>query len=214
MSTTPMRLSPSGPVITNEQGAPLSFGPGARVRLTETVSTMEGSTAIPECPQVISAEGFGSSNAITLVLDTPNSQLRYRANMSLDLASRSTLGGGLVVLYLDTSVDAGANFTNQVKNSHQINTGINASESLTPPEARQAQIWMPLISGNSLGVSANANSPSPSLQLRARAQLISGASGIVEVFSHSSEAGDGFGDCSEAVTGMNGTIHLELEECF
>jgi hypothetical protein len=175
---------------------------------------MEGTRAIPECPNVISADGFGSNSAITLVLDSPNPQLRYRANMSLDLASRSTLGGGLVILYLDTSVDAGANFTNQVKNSHQINTGINASGSDTPPEARQAQIWMPLIAGSSLGVSSSSNSPSPSLQLRARAQLISGVSGIVEVFSHSSENGDGFGDCSDVVTGLNGTIHLELEECF
>lgn len=233
MTTSPIRLSPSGPVITNENGAPLTFGPGARVRLTELCSTMTGTTDVPQCPEVISANGFGDSTALTLTLDAPNEKFRYRANLSLDLVSSATAAGGIVVLYLDTSVDNGQTFTNRVANSHQIGTGINSIDPGHPAEGRQIEIWMPLTGGSSLGV--DNSSPPASLQIRAQAQLVYGASGTVKVFSNASEpataavtAGTTANakgkegkaaqpqplECSQQVSGLNGTIHMELEECF
>jgi hypothetical protein len=168
---------------------------------------MTGTLDVPECPALICADGFGRTDAITLTLEAPNQAYNYRANLSLELRSQATSGGGIVVLYLDVSADGGANFTNRAKNSHQIGNGMGELI-----EGRQAQVFMPLTSGASLGVSSDASNTS--LQLRARAQLISGNDGIVEVFSNAEEAGDGFGDCPDRVTGLNGTIHLELEEVF
>jgi hypothetical protein len=173
---------------------------------------MTGTLAVPECPAVISPNGFGDSNAMTLTLDAPTANYRYRANLSLDIVSSATASGGVVVLYLDTSVDNGATFTNRAANSHQINTGIDSEHSGHPAEGRQVQIWMPLTPGSHLGV--DNTTPPPSILVRSRAQLISGNAGEVEVFSNAEEAGDGHGDCSEQVSGLNGTIHMELEECF
>jgi hypothetical protein len=214
MTTPPIRLSPSGPVITNAGGAPLTFGEGSRVRLVELVSPMSGTKAVPECPHVICPDGFSEDDALTLTLTAPNSQYKYRANLSLDLVSRATAAGGVVVLYLDTSVDGGSTFTTRAKNSHQIGTGIDSIHPANAAEGRQAQVWLPLTAGQALGVDSSGATPTTTIKMRARAQLISGTVGIVEVFSNASEAGDGFGDCSEKVTELNGTIHMELEECL
>src|SRR6187549_359038 len=65
---TAIRLSPSGPVIGNTEGGPLSFGPGARLRLSEANSVMGGSLALPTVPDVISPDGFGDIDAIVLTL--------------------------------------------------------------------------------------------------------------------------------------------------
>ena len=59
MTTLPIRYSPSGAVIA-------TLGTGARLRLTETNSTMGGSLAIPAAADVISGDGFGTTNAIVL----------------------------------------------------------------------------------------------------------------------------------------------------
>lgn len=196
MTDSTIRLSPSGPVV-GKAGTP---GPGARVRLTELTSVMGGTPTIPSVPDVISADGFGAPNALVLTLDSPKETLRYRANLALDVRNTATSPGGEVVLYLDVSIDGGATYTNRAKNVHAINLGAGGIE------ARQMQVWLPLVLGSALGIK-DATTPA-SIKLRARAnQVVTGANEI-SVNSQSISGG------TTPVADLNGTIHMELEECL
>ena len=195
MTDSPIRLSPSGPVI----GKVSSSGPGARIRLTEATSTMGGSQSIPTTPDVVSPSGFGMPDALVLTLDAPKEKLNYRANLSLDVINTSTNEGGEVVLYLDVSLDGGANYTNRAKNVHVINSTV------TDIEGRPMLVWLPLTLGSALGISDS--SPPPSIKLRARAQLVAGNNATMVSSPESSGGGS-------PVSGLNGSIHMELEECL
>ena len=195
--STPIRLSPSGPII----GKATSPGPGARIRLTEATSPMGGSQSIPSTPEVISPDGFGSSTPLMLTLDAPKADLHYRANLALDVINTSTSEGGEVVLYLDVSIDGGTTFTTRAKNVHAINT----TEGESDVEARQMQVWFPLTLGSDLGI--HDTTPPASIKLRARAQRVVGSSGLL-VSSRATSDGD------SPVSDLNGTIHMELEECL
>ena len=195
MTDSPVRLSPSGPVI-GKGGSP---GPGARLRLTEATSVMGGSQAVPTVPDTISPDGFGAPTPLVVTLDAPKEALHYRANLALDVINSATSPGGEVVLYLDVSVDGGTSYTNRAKNAHVINAGLGNVE------GRQMQVWLPLTLGSALGVSDA--SPPPSIKLRARANQVLGSS---DVGVRSLATSDG----GSPVSGLNGTIHLELEECL
>jgi len=195
MTDTPIRLSPSGPII----GKATSPGPGARLRLTEATSTMGGSQAIPTTPDVISPGGFGSPSALVLTLDAPKETLQYRANLALDVTNGATGTGGEVVLYLDVSLDGGTTYTNRAKNAHVINAGLGNVE------GRQMQVWLPLTLGSALGVSDAV--PPASIKLRARANQVVGTTDLAVSSLATSDGGT-------PVDGLNGTIHMELEECL
>ncbi|HKY34661.1 MAG TPA: hypothetical protein VJN18_01870 [Polyangiaceae bacterium] len=195
MTDSPIRLSPSGPII----GKGTSPGPGARIRLTEALSVMGGTQGIPTIPDVISPDGFGVGNPLVLTLDAPKAALRYRAHLSLDVINLSTNEGGEVVLYLDVSVDGGTSYTNCAKNMHIINS------TFANIEGRQMQLWLPLTLGSVLGV--NDAPPAASIKLRARANQTVGSPSLA-VSSSSTTNG------SSPVTELNGTIHMELEECL
>jgi len=195
MTDTPIRLSPSGPII----GKATSPGPGARLRLTEATSTMGGSQAIPTVPDVISPGGFGSPSALVLTLDAPKETLQYRANLALDVTNAATGTGGEVVLYLDVSIDGGTTYTNHAKNAHVINAGLGNVE------GRQMQVWLPLTLGSALGVSDA--TPPASIKLRARANQVVGTTDLAVSSLATSDGGT-------PVDGLDGTIHMELEECI
>jgi len=195
MTDTPIRLSPSGPII----GKATSPGPGARLRLTEATSTMGGSQAIPTVPDVISPGGFGSPSALVLTLDAPKEIHQYRANLALDVTNSATGTGGEVVLYLDVSIDGGTTYTNRAKNAHVVNAGLGSVE------GRQMQVWLPLTLGSALGVSDA--TPTPSIKLRARANQVVGTTDLAVSSLATSDGGT-------PVDGLNGTIHMELEECL
>lgn len=212
---TQIRLAPSGPPITNPGGGPLSFGPGARLRLTEATSTMGGSLAIPtasspsDTTSLISPLGFGNPAAIVLTLAAPKQALSYRANLLLDVINTSTNLGGEVVLFLDVSVDGGVTYNNQARNSHYIHPEVNANNAQSAG-SRSMQVFMPLILGQSIGV--NDATPTPSIKLRARAQSVVFPPGT-SLLVQSDATSDGSAPPAP-VPFLNGTIHMELEECF
>ncbi len=195
MTDSPVRLSPSGPVI----GKASSPGPGARIRLTEATSVMGGSQAIPTVSDFISPDGFGVPTPLVLTLDAPKEALHYRANLALDVINSATSPGGEVVLYLDVSIDGGTTYTNRAKNAHIINS------TTTEVEGRQMQVWLPLILGSALGISDA--TPPANIKLRARANQVLGSSGVAVSSLGTSDGGT-------PVDGLNGTIHMELEECL
>lgn len=196
--TLPVRYSPSGAPINNTGGSPLTFGPGARLRLTEAQTVMAGSQSVPAEPDVISPDGFGDPDALVLTLAAPKEQLSYRAKLSLDVLNTSTNAVAQVVLYIDTSVDGGTVYTNRAKCVHRIGADV------VPEENRNVDIYLPLILGTSLGVDDSA--PTASLKIRARANAPVGT--LAFVSSLSTSGGE------SPVSGCNGTIHMELEECF
>lgn len=197
---TAIRLSPSGPVVANSSGGPLDFGPGARLRLTEANSVMGGSLALPTVPDVICPDGFGQTDAIVLTLLKPKAELNYRAMLELEVANTSTNGGGEAVLYLDVSIDGGTTYTNVVKNGHIIRPGVLGDASA---QSKRAQIDVHLTQtlGEALGIVTDTT---PSIKLRARALAAQG-NPLLLVSSPDSVTG---------VTGLAGTIHMELEETF
>jgi hypothetical protein len=159
---------------------------------------MGGSQSIPSTPDVISPDGFGNPAALVLTLDAPKQALHYRANLSLDVINSATSPGGEVVLYLDVSVDGGTTFTNRAKNVHAINS------TTTAEEARPMQVWLPLTLGSDLGISDA--TPPASIKLRARANRAVGSGLLVSSLDTSGS--------DSPVAGLNGTIHMELEECL
>jgi len=161
---------------------------------------MGGSQAIPSVPDVIGPNGFGAPAALVLTLDAPKEALHYRANLALDVRNTATSPGGEVVLYLDVSIDGGTTYTNRAKNVHAINSTITDQV-----EARQMQVWLPLVLGSALGISDA--TPPPSIKLRARANQVVGSE-AVQVNSQSISGG------VTPVSELNGTIHMELEECL
>lgn len=194
-----IRLAPSGPPILNASGGPFAPGPGARLRLTETNFTMGGTTSIPTVADVIGPLGFGTAAAV-LSLDTPQAGLEYRAKILLDVINTSTNTDGEVVLYLDVSIDGGTTFINEVANVHHI-----AAAQANVADARQMELCWLMTKGLDFGV---VTGTTPTIKLRARANIPVGVLGQVKVDSLASSNG------SIRVTGLAGTIHMELEECY
>lgn len=200
----PVRYSPSGAVIKNDAGAPFTPGPGARLRLAEAQSTMGGSLAVPAVADVIAASGFGQTDAIVMTLTLPKEGLKYRAKLSLDILCTTTNSPSQVVLYLDTSVDGGTTYTNRAKCVHAFGQATDLATDT--PNARSCDVYLPMMLGTSLGV--DDDTPTASLKLRARASMPLGSAASLLVSS--AAASDG----GTPVTGLNGTIHIELEECY
>lgn len=195
----PIRYSPSGAVIANADGGPLTPGSGMRLRLTEAMTVMGGSLAVPAAAAVVGPDGFAVATATVLTLDLPKEGLKYRAKLSLDLINTTTNVDAQVVLYLDVSLDGGATYTNRARSAHVVTPG-NAGSG-----ARNADVYIPMTLGADLGIDDSV--PTPSIKLRARANLPLGTAGDVLASSLAASGGT-------SVTSCNGTIHLELEECF
>lgn len=202
---TQIRLSPSGPVIGNAQDAPLDFGPGARLRLAEALSTIGGTTTIPgtasQDTAVLSALGFPNPDPfapITVTLDNPKEGYQYRAKITLDVANVDASIIGEIVIALDTSIDGGTTWEEQTKTGHYVS--VDTEEDSTGG-ARTIIGWLPLTLGSALGL--DDDTPAPSIQVRAR--VFNDALGVCRVNSPATFSG---------VSGLQGSIHFELEECF
>lgn len=196
--THAVRLSPSGPVLANDDGGPFQPGAGARLRLAESTIVMGGSQAVPAEPDVISPDGFGDPDALVLTLASPKEALNYRASLVLDVINTSTNANGEVVLYLDVSTDGGSTYVNRAKNVHVV--GADVAQHF----ARQVQLNLSMLSGADLGV--DDSTPTATIKLRARANAPVGT--LLFVSSLPTSGG------GSPVSGLDGTIHMQLEECF
>lgn len=191
---TKLRLSPSGPVVAE-------FGVGFRLRMAELVSTMGGDVAVPiTTPGVLCDDGFTTAaNPIIVTLPNPRDDVKYRALVALDLWNITTNVAGNVVLYIDTSHDGGTTWSlAKAHNGHKVQPQIGA-DLARDGTAREVTCRMVLIGGDSLGV---VTGTSPSLKMRAR--IVSSAAANISVDSLGTVAG---------VSGLDGTIRMELEEC-
>ncbi len=185
-----VRYSPSGPVIA-------TLGTGCRLRLAELTSIMSGTTLIPFPAAVMCANGFGGSPPLRVALAKPKEDRNYRVSLAVDVANESTNTLGAVTLYLDSSVDGGSVWTNRAKNTHYVGAALVGNE------ARMCQVNLDQTLGSALGVVDDATAD---VQFRVRAEAALGASLNVSALAQSPGG--------SPVTGLNGTIHFELEECL
>lgn len=192
-----IRLSPSGPVIANPGGGPFAPGPGARLRLTQSQTTIGGTNVIPTAPAVVgNAIGAGGFSA---GLTNPQLALSYAAAIELEVANPSTNVVGEAQLYLETSVDGGSIWTEQASNTHLCNsTEVAPGVSL----ARLVRLQLRLTTGAALGVTSNP--PTALLLVRAKVGASSGG-GILIAQSSITPGGD-----LKSV----GSVNLSLEEVF
>lgn len=196
--TIPIRLAPSGPVVA-------TFGKGAQLRMEDTTSVMTGSLAVPLVADLICPDGFGQTDAIVLTLATPAAGNLYGAQIEMDVSNASTNAACEVVLYLDVSVDGGANYVNVCKNNHHL--GVVANNGGSPPVAigvfgRPVTLHLKQTLGSALGV---VDGTTPSLKLRARASAPDNTGAQCQVDSAAASGGT-------SVTGLNGTIYMALRE--
>lgn len=197
--TQAIRLSPSGPNISNANGGELTPGTGMMLRLAEASTTLNGAGQIPTAPTVLGTT-LGSSQGLGLALNNPDPNLNYRASVLCEVANGSTNVPGEVQLFLETSVDGGTSWTEQVSNTHTVNsTEVAPGVTL----ARLIRLDMTQRLGSGLGVTA-ATKASGSLQVRARIGATSGG-GVVSVVSAVTPGGD---------TQSVGTTYSSLSEHF
>lgn len=191
-----IRLSPSGPNLTNDDGGPFAPGPGARIRLVQGHCTVSAVTQIPTTPAtgVVIGPTFGDP-ALNRTLPAPLPGLQYRASISCDLANQAT-SDGTVTLFLDTSVD-GVAWTEAASNKHNVMGG---SMSDGRNGSRRAKLDLLLTQGADLGVTSSP--PTAALYVRAR---IIGTNDLTSFCLLVSDVTDAAGV---------GTIVLELEETF
>lgn len=187
-----IRLAPSGPVV-------FEMGSGARLRLVESETTMGGTVAVPTTASTICTDGFGGTSAVIEQITAPKEKLKYRADLRLDLFNVSSSHNAIVCLFLQSSVD-GTTWVTRAKNAHilQPQLGVGTEDN---GQAREASLSLVLTEGGSFGV---VEGTTTALQFRAQARLVTGSLGDVEVSSLA----------TATETGLNGTIHLSLEECL
>lgn len=191
-----IRLSPSGPIISNPGGAPLTPSTGARLRLAEATTTVGSANSVPTAANYAASQAIGvaigSGPALTVSLTAPNVANNYRATALLDVTNPTTNALGTVQLYLETSFDGGATWSEQASNQHNIFGSTNGGQS------RQIRVDLPLRTGASLGMAPGA----PSITIRAKIGATVGG-GLLTVPS---------GDTGDAAS--KGTVLLQLEEMF
>ncbi len=109
MTTVPLRVSPSGPIIKNEKGGPLAFGKGATLRKD---SGNMGGSATPDLPPSttieLSSNVDGNTYDFRAMLEDVSSAYDYVARISCDFFGTSALDTPIsigVSLYANTSAD-------------------------------------------------------------------------------------------------------------
>lgn len=194
-----LRQGPSGPFLTNDGGAPLDFGDGARLRMVDLSQVIPGPQFVPTAKTTIKAAGFTGvdADALTLTLTGPKPGARYAAELTFDVVNDSTNTDASVNLYLDVSVDDGTTWTEFAASTHRPPSASTAS-----PSGRQVSLHLPLGLGSALGVLPD----SPSLKIRSAASQPTFLGGVGSALASPDTAGSS--------TTSKGSFYLRLEECF
>jgi len=194
-----IRISPSGPVVENSSGGPFEPGTGAMLRLSEGTTTIGGSLRILTTAQTIGTQ-LGGGTVLVATLDAPNPNLRYRATLLLDVQNTTTNASAEVQLFIDTSIDGGTTWVEEVANAHAVGQATGAA--LLGPETKQVRLDMTLRLGSALQSDMLATSPS----LKVRARIGQVADVALCVVNSLATSGD--------ETGLTGSVLLQLSEHF
>lgn len=196
-----IRVSPSGPFIENSANAPLEFGPGAMLRLVEAQGIVAGTIAVSSVPLEVASSLGG--NDFRLTLTAPNPGKAYRATVTCDVVNTTTSTSATVELYLQSSVDGGANWHTQASNTHKVN-GVGSATG--NPAARNIRLDLVLTDGGSLDITSLPQTPS--ILFRAMIGTASGgAPDVVRI--------DSITTPSPGVPGTSvGTVYFGLSEHF
>lgn len=187
-----IRISPSGPFVTNDDGGIFDPGPGARIRLAQGHCTVATVTQIPTTTPAVIGPVLNTT-PLVVSLSNPKPNCQYRATIVCDVSSEMTVRGD-VTLYLDTSIDNAA-WIEAASNVHYVAGGGAANGS---NGARQIRLDLTLTPGADLDVTS---APAPAA-LYVRARILGNNDGTA-VCRLQSAATDAAGV---------GTILLELEE--
>lgn len=188
-----LRLPPSGPPITNPSGGGLEFGPGARLRMTEFGSVIgDGSEPLPTLAAAVTLTGF-TGDPLVLSFTNPKPNLYYRAETHAALICSTTNALADAQLFLDTSIDGGATWTNRASNTHKIINNI-------PGGQVQAQLDLTKLLGSALGVGVT------TAELLLRVRMASTLNPAVELYGPDTPA--------PGAANSKGTFYFKLEELF
>jgi hypothetical protein len=167
--------------------------------LAEASTTIGTTNVIPTAANFAAASYIGPGGlgvlggpALVVSLPNPSQTANYRMTALLDVRNPSTNVNGVVQLYLATSFDGGATWSEQASNQHQV-----AGEAVAGNE-RQMRIDQVLKSGAALGMPAAA----PSIQVRCYIGATAGGNVLVLPS----------GDTGDAAS--RGAFLLQLEEMF
>lgn len=152
-----IRLSPSGPAITNEEGGMAEPGPGFQLRLSEAA----GSTAMAALTTAYAAVTDIDGDPFEVELLSPTADHRYKANFHCDV-DQITGAEVTVSLRLIAAYD-GVTFDKVLaENTHTLPSNVE----------RTVAIDVPITLGGELGATTPAPIPAatPSIKIRAFAK--------------------------------------------
>lgn len=166
MPTGIMRLSPSGPPITNPEGAGAEPGEGFQLRLAEAA----GSTAMAALTDVYQDITDIGGAPFEVALPSPDPNRRYKVNFHADFLEVAAANQSFLIRLM--AAYDGATFSNQLgENDH----GILASSS------RRAGIDIAMTLGSQLGFPAVLPLPAGSVSLNVRVQARVLNTGTVQI---------------------------------
>jgi hypothetical protein len=161
-----IRLSPSGPPITNEGGGQAEPGPGFQLRLSEAA----GSTAMAALTDAYQNVLNIAGDPYEVELTAPDPAKRYKVNFHCDV-DQVTSADSAVQFRLMAAYD-GSTFDKQLgENTHQ----------LLADSERRAGIDVAMILGSSLGFPLLAPLPAAAPSIKVRVQAKATATGTVQI---------------------------------
>ena len=188
-----LRQSPSGPLVENEGGGGLTFGPGARLRMTEFGSVIgDGSEPLPTLAAAVTLTGF-TGDPLVLAFTNPKPNLYYRAETHCELICSTTLALADATLLLDTSIDGGVTWVNRASNVHKILNNI-------PGGQVHCELEFTKLAGSALGVTVTTE------ELLLRVRMASTLNPQVELYGPTTPVPN--------AANSKGSFYFRLEELF
>jgi len=199
-----IRISPSGPDVTNDAGGGFAPGSGARLRLAERTTEIGTTTNIIDTTErVIGSQLLADPNPTQLVatLDSPDPNKQYAAYIRLDVFNTDTTTVINITLQLQVSVDGGTTWVDLQNNEHGVAPAVTGAASPDGEHAdsggfRQIEMRRPLVLG---GVGFLVVPTTTSLKVRATV---------------TADAAGAFADSRNVHPGNFGSVLLQLEECL